>query len=154
MERYQNKRRIVVFADDDEDDRLLVKEAFESTEIPSDLYFAVCGQDLIEYLRHQGKYSDGSIPSPRPDLILLDLNMPNKNGHEALQEIKDDPELSDIPVIILTTSNQREDITRCYDLGANSFICKPNTYGELQRIADSFCFYWMRIASLPQQAIA
>ena len=75
--------------------------------------------------------------------------MPNKDGHEALQEIKSDPKISSIPVIVMTTTNNRDEITRSYALGASSFICKPSSYGELQRIADAFCHYWMRVATLP-----
>ena len=146
------KRQIILFADDDEDDRLLVKEAFASAEVPpSDLYFAENGQDLLDYLRHHGKYAVRNIPSPRPDLILLDLNMPKKDGRESLREIKSDPELCCIPIIILTTSKEAEDITRCYELGASTFICKPKSYSELERIAENLCRYWMRVAALPKQ---
>jgi CheY-like chemotaxis protein len=77
--------------------------------------------------------------------------MPNKDGHEALKGIKSDPKFSSIPVIIMATSNNRDEITRCYDMGASSLICKPSSYDELQRIADAFCHYWMRVATLPQQ---
>ena len=77
--------------------------------------------------------------------------MPKKDGRESLREIKSDPELCCIPIIILTTSKEAEDITGCYELGASTFICKPQTYDELQRIADAFCHYWMRVAALPKQ---
>jgi CheY-like chemotaxis protein len=127
-------KTLILCADDDDDDRLLIKEAFESAEIPSALSFVENGQDLLDYLRHSGKYSGSSIPSPRPDLVLLDLNMPHKDGREVLREIKSDSRLCGIPIIVLTTSNEREDVRRCYALGANRFICKPQTYAELQII--------------------
>ncbi|SPF36962.1 Response regulator rcp1 [Syntrophobacter sp. SbD1] len=134
-----NPQKIILSADDDEDDQLFIKDAFESSAMPSRLYFTEDGQDLLNYLRHQGKYLDGRIPSPRPDLILLDLNMPRKNGYEALQEIKSDPKLSTIPITVLTTSNNRDEITRCYRMGANSFVTKPASYDGFVGIANSFC---------------
>ncbi len=149
MESDRKKLTIILSAEDDDDDRLLIKESFESSKITSELYFTENGQDLLYYLRNQGKYSDGNIPSPRPDLILLDLNMPQLDGREALREIKSDPALCGIPIIVLTTSNEGKDITTCYNLGANSFISKPASYNELVRIADAFCRYWMQVAFLP-----
>lgn len=143
------KRKLLLFAEDDEDDRLLVQSAFESVKAPFELYFAEDGEDLLNFLRHRGKYSDGKITTP--DLILLDLNMPKKDGRQALREIKSEPELSCIPIIILTTSKAREDITSCYTPGANTFICKPQTYVELQMIAADFCHYWTRVAALPEK---
>lgn len=143
-----SKQKIILCADDDADDRLLIKEAFDT--MPTEIYFTEDGIDLLDYLWHQGKYSDGKIPSPKPDLILLDLNMPRKDGREALQEIKADPMLRSIPIVILTTSQDRADVMRCYDLGANSFITKPTAHEDLVKIVDTFCHYWTRISYLPR----
>lgn len=151
MESYGTRKKVklLLSADDDEEDHLLIQAAFESVKAPFELRFVKDGEDLLNYLQHLGKYSDPDMASPTPDLILLDLNMPQKDGWQSLLEIKADPELSCIPVVILTTSYEREDITRCYTLGANTFITKPQSYDELQRIAADFCHYWTRVAALP-----
>ncbi|MEW5857647.1 MAG: response regulator [Cyanobacteriota bacterium] len=135
-------------ADDDEDDRLLAKEALEECRLANDLHFVVDGEDLMDYLYHRGKYSQ-LIKSPRPGLILLDLNMPKKDGREALQEIKSDPKLRLIPVIVLTTSKAEEDIYRTYDVGANSYIAKPVTFESLVSVMKVLGKYWFEIVELP-----
>ncbi|MBX2864886.1 MAG: response regulator, partial [Leptolyngbyaceae cyanobacterium MAG.088] len=124
MSHQRSKPIIILMADDDEDDRLFTQEALAENRIVNDLYFVEDGEDLMDYLYQRGKYSDPGV-APRPTLILLDLNMPRKDGREALQEIKQDPDLRSIPVVILTTSKAEEDILRTYDLGASSFITKP-----------------------------
>ena len=151
MESDLKKLKIILSAEDDDDDRLLIQEGFKSSKIASELFFTENGQDLLDYLRHQGKYSGGNIPSPRPDLILLDLNMPKRDGRDVLREIKSDPALRGIPIVVLTTSNAYRDIINCYNLGANSFISKPESYDDFARMADAFCGYWMRLTTLPQQ---
>jgi len=100
------------------------------------------------YLRRVGKYAD----APRPGLILLDLNMPRKDGREALREIKNDPALRSIPVVILTTSREEEDILRTYDLGANSFISKPVGFDSLVQLASTMTRYWFQLVELPVKA--
>ncbi|MFE1745309.1 response regulator [Coleofasciculus sp. H7-2] len=135
-------------ADDDEDDRLLAKDALEECRLANDLHFVVDGEDLMDYLYHRGKYAQ-LIKSPRPSLILLDLNMPKKDGREALQEIKGNPELRPIPVIVLTTSKAEEDIYRTYDLGANSYIAKPVTFESLVSVMKTLGKYWFEIVELP-----
>ena len=138
----------ILMADDDEDDRLLAKDALEECRLANDLHFVVDGEDLMDYLYHRGKYTQ-LIKSPRPGLILLDLNMPKKDGREALQEIKGDPKLRLIPVIVLTTSKAEEDIYRTYDVGANSYISKPVTFESLVSVMKVLGKYWFEIVELP-----
>ena len=115
---------IILMADDDADDRMMANDAFEENRLGNELRFVEDGEELMDYLLRQGKYVDPES-SPRPGLILLDLNMPRMDGREALKIIKSDPDLHSIPIIVLTTSSSEEDITRTYDLGVNSFITKP-----------------------------
>src|SRR6516162_7014597 len=104
---------VILMADDDADDREMTKEAFAVSRLANDLRFVVDGVDLMDYLKRRGKYADPA-QSPRPGIILLDLNMPKKDGREALAEIREDPQLTGIPVIVLTTSKEEEDIQRSY----------------------------------------
>jgi len=138
----------ILIADDDEDDRLMAKEALEEALLANDLHFVKDGEELMDYLHRRGKYSGGDN-APCPDLILLDLNMPRKDGREALREIKEDTYLRHIPIIVLTTSKAEEDIYRTYDLGVNSFITKPVTFEELVDIMMTIKKYWVSTAQLP-----
>jgi CheY-like chemotaxis protein len=117
----------ILVADDDPEDCLLIKEAVKEGLLLNGLRFVEDGEELMDYLRHEGGYKSPSS-SPRPGIILLDLNMPRKDGREALKEIKSDPDLKGIPVVVLTTSKAEEDILRSYNLGANSYITKPVTF--------------------------
>ncbi len=137
----------ILMADDDEDDRLLAREAFIEGRLRNELCFAEDGEDLMDYLFRRGKYAGTNIP--RPDIILLDLNMPRKDGREALKEIKSDPNLRSIPVIVLTTSKSDEDIVKSYDLGVNSFIKKPVKFDLLVDVIRSIGKYWLEIVELP-----
>ena len=138
----------ILMADDDADDRLLAKDALAESRLANDLHQVVDGQELMDYLHHQGKYVD-PITSPRPGVILLDLNMPKKDGFEALAEIRSDPALRQIPVVILTTSKAEQDIYRGYDLGANSFVTKPVTFEGLVDAMSALGQYWFEIVELP-----
>lgn len=142
------KRMKILIAEDDDDDFLLVKDAFEESRILIDIYRARDGEELMEFLLNQGRFSDPEI-SPRPSLILLDLNMPRKDGREALAEIKAHAELRMIPVVILTTSKAEEDIIRTYDLGVNSFIRKPVDFHDFIKIVQTLGEYWFEIVQLP-----
>ncbi|KOP25323.1 chemotaxis protein CheY [Hapalosiphon sp. MRB220] len=135
-------------ADDDEDDYMLVREALAESRLAIDLRIVRDGEELMDYLYRCGRYTDPNI-SPYPGLILLDLNMPKKDGREALREIKNDPELRSIPVVILTTSKAEEDIYRTYNLGANSFIIKPVTFAALVEVMKAIGKYWFEIVELP-----
>jgi two-component system, response regulator len=138
----------ILIADDDPDDRLLVKDAFRENLLHNPLFFVEDGEELMDYLRRRGKYAERQS-SPSPGLILLDLNMPKKDGREALQEIKSDPCLRRIPVIVLTTSKAEEDILRSYDLGVNCFITKPVTFAGLVEVTKTLGKYWLEIVELP-----
>jgi CheY-like chemotaxis protein len=139
----------ILVADDDADDRLMINDALRENRLANDLRFVEDGEDLMDYLHHRGKYKDVAT-SPRPGLILLDLNMPRKDGREALKEIKQDSELRGIPVVVLTTSKAEEDIYRTYNLGVNSFVTKPVTFESLVRITGELGRYWFEIVELPQ----
>jgi CheY-like chemotaxis protein len=146
------KSLTVLVADDDDDDRGYIRKAWEKSRAANDLRFVEDGEELTEYLNHSGRYSDPAS-APRPAVILLDLNMPKKDGREVLREIKADPELRRIPVIVLTTSKADEDICRSYDLGANSFITKPVTFGALVDVLQVLGKYWIEIVDLPPESI-
>jgi CheY-like chemotaxis protein len=139
---------VILMADDDEDDRLMAKEAFAEVKLLNDFHTVEDGEELMDYLRRKGNYADPKF-SPRPGLILLDLNMPKKDGREALKEIKSDPSLRHIPIVVLTTSKAEEDILRSYDLGVNSFIIKPVTFDQLIDIMKTLTKYWFEIVELP-----
>ncbi|MFC0185724.1 Response regulator receiver domain-containing protein [Pseudarcicella hirudinis] len=139
----------ILVADDDPDDRQMTKEALEENFLLNELHFVEDGQQLMDYLRKQGRFADASINAPRPGLILLDLNMPKKDGRECLKEIKSDPDLRSIPIIILTTSKAEEDIIKTYDLGVNCFVTKPVTFTELISVTRSIGQYWFEIVKLP-----
>ncbi len=146
----QNGRGIVILcAEDDDDDRLLIREAWEEGRLANELRFVNDGEELMEYLQRRGAWSDPAS-APRPGLILLDLNMPRKDGREALQEIREDPELRRIPVVVLTTSKAEEDILRSYDLGVNSFITKPVTFDSMVETLQTVGRYWFEIVEIPQ----
>jgi CheY-like chemotaxis protein len=142
----------ILMADDDADDRRLTRDALEESRLANDLRFVENGEELLDYLRHQGKFK--SVEEyPRPGLILLDLNMPRKDGRTALKEMKADPDLRQIPVTVLTTSKADEDIFRSYDLGVNSYIVKPVTFEALVDILQTLEKYWFEIVELPPDAL-
>ena len=138
----------IVIAEDDPDDQLLTCEALEESRIANTTHFVDDGQELLDFLRWQGDYAASS--PPRPDLILLDLNMPRMDGREALVAIKADPNLRSIPVVILTTSKAEEEVVRAYDLGANSFIVKPVSFDGLVQAVRVLTEYWFSIVRLPK----
>jgi CheY-like chemotaxis protein len=136
-------------ADDDEEDCELTRDALQDGRLANEMKFVHDGQELIDYLRREGSYADPSVHAPRPGIILLDLNMPKKDGREALAEIKADPALRQIPIIVLTTSKDEEDVLRTYDLGVNSFITKPVTFAGLVEVMRTWTRYWLEIVELP-----
>jgi CheY-like chemotaxis protein len=140
---------VILMADDDADDRLLTKRALEASRVINELRFVQDGEELMDYLLRRSQYADAES-APWPGLILLDLNMPRKDGREALQEIKGHPELRRIPVVIMTTSKAEEDIFRSYDLGANSFITKPVTFERLVELMKTLGAYWIEFVELPK----
>jgi len=142
----------ILLVDDDEEDREMTLEALRASRLANDVRIAEDGEELMDYLGRRGRYADPS-DAPVPELILLDLNMPRKDGREALQEIKSDPSLRQIPVIVLTTSKTEEDIVRSYDLGVNSFITKPVTFAGLIEAMRVMAHYWFEIVELPAQPL-
>ena len=139
---------LILMADDDEDDRMMTEKAMKKNRLTNEIKFTVDGEDLMDYLLHRKSYSDENAPVP--DLILLDLNMPKKDGIEALREIKSNKKLKSIPVIILTTSSAEEDIIKSYDLGVNSFITKPVTFEGLVKVVKEIDNYWFELVKLPE----
>lgn len=151
---YANEKPLaILMADDDEDDCLLAKKALEQSNMGSHLNFVTDGEALMDYLHHRGKYTDSGI-SPRPDIILLDLNMPKMNGMEALKEIKASLEFCHIPVIMLTTSRADHDVSQSYSLGANSFITKPVSFKGLVDMMNIIKTYWFEVVELPNECAA
>lgn len=147
----QNDRSArILLADDDPDDRMLTKEALTESRLNNPLDMVEDGEELMNYLRRRGKYRHLK-EKPLPALILLDLNMPRKDGHEALREIKSDPVLCHIPVVVLTTSHHREEILRSYNLGVNSFVTKPVSFNSFVELMENLGKYWFEVVSLPTQ---
>jgi len=132
---------------------MLAADALAASRVVNDLRFVEDGDDLLDYLYNRGRFSNAA-EAPRPGLILLDLNMPRKDGREALREIKADPELRRIPIVVLTTSKAEEDIYRTYDLGANSFITKPVSFEGLVAVMRDIGRYWIEIVELPPTHVA
>lgn len=148
----QDKHKIpitILICDDDEDDRMLTQQALEDAHISNALRFVEDGEELMDYLYQRGRFSGETGSAPRPGLILLDLNMPKMDGREALQRIKRDITLHDIPVVVLTTSGLDEDVIRSYRLGVNSFITKPVTFSGLVEAMNVLGRYWLEIVELP-----
>ena len=139
-----------MMAEDDADDRLLVKDALAECEWNADLRFVENGEEMMDYLHHRGKYEEAAS-SPRPNLILLDLNMPRKDGREVLREVKTCNELRCIPVVVLTTSKADTDIEGMYELGANSFISKPMEFDRLVTLMRLLAQYWFKTVELPNE---
>jgi two-component system response regulator len=138
----------IILADDDEDDRLLAQDAMEAAGATYECHTVCDGQELLDYLRCAGKYKDKPVNS-LPSVILLDLNMPILDGRETLRRLKDDAQLSNIPVVILSTSTAEEDITEGYGLGAASYMVKPNDFSTLVDMMKCFNKYWFDYASIP-----
>lgn len=137
----------IVIADDDADDRMLIEDAFTESRLANPRTYVEDGEELLQYLRGEGRFAGG--PATLPGLILLDLNMPRMDGRTVLKHLKADPALRRIPVIVLTTSKAEEDILRTYDLGVNSFITKPVSFDGLVDVVRTLNHYWIEIVQLP-----
>lgn len=145
----EKKGIVILMADDDDDDFLLAQKALKESKLLNQLVRVKDGEELMEYLRREGKYANDES-CVRPGVILLDLNMPRKDGREALREIKTDENLSMIPVVVFTTSKAEEDIYKSYKLGVNSFITKPVTFENLTQVMQTLGRYWFEIVELPK----
>lgn len=139
---------VILMADDDDDDYVLTEKALKESKLLNTLIRVRDGEELLDYLLKRGNYVDTA--TVRPGVILLDLNMPRKDGREALREIKSNDSLKDIPVVVFTTSKAEEDIYKSYQLGVNSFITKPVTFENLIAVMKALGKYWFEIVELPQ----
>lgn len=139
---------VILMADDDDDDYMLTQKALKESKLLNQLIRVKDGEELLDYLKGEGPYENEEVV--RPGVILLDLNMPRKDGREALREIKSDERFRDIPVVVFTTSKAEEDIYRSYQLGVNSFITKPVTFENLISVMQALGKYWFEIVELPQ----
>ena len=137
----------ILIADDDTDDRLFMDRALRQSGYTQTIQFVEDGEDLMHYLRRQGHYTEQN--APWPDLLILDLNMPRKNGFQALTEIKDDPKLRRLPVIVMSTSSADEDVIKTYNLGVNSFVTKPFNFNRLVEMVGALKTYWLDTVKLP-----
>jgi CheY-like chemotaxis protein len=138
----------ILMADDDADDRDFTRTAMQESRLVNELRFVEDGEDLLDYLYRRGRYINPK-DAPRPGLILLDLNMPRKDGREALREIKSNPSLKSIPIVVLTTSKAEEDVLRSYNMGANCFITKPVTFEGLVEVVKVLDKHWLQLVELP-----
>ena len=141
--------KLILMAEDDTDDWLLVKDALAECQLTDQLRFVADGEELMDYLLNRHQYAS-SEAAPRPGLILLDLNMPRKDGREALREIRAHPELRRIPVVAFTTSKADTDVNKIYELGANSYICKPVAFEALVNVMKTLVRYWFGVVELPE----
>ncbi|AQL41382.1 two-component system response regulator [Halorientalis sp. IM1011] len=137
----------VLLAEDNPGDVKLTQKAFEQGNVMNNLHVVNDGIEAMQYLRQENEYAD----SPRPDLILLDLNMPRKDGKEVLKDIKDDPELKRIPVVILTSSEAEEDIVSSYDLHANAYLTKPVDFDGFLEVVNTIEDFWLTVVKVPPE---
>ncbi len=145
---YRNSKLIeILMVEDNPADARLTKEAFKDAKVLNNMHVVADGEEAMLFLKKAGKYNE----SPRPDLILLDLNLPKKDGREVLAEIKDDPELKRIPVVILTTSEDEKDIYRAYDLHANAYVKKPVDLDQFMKIVEAVEDFWLSVVRLPSK---
>ena len=135
----------ILLVEDNAGDVGLIEEVFEEAKINNNIHVAEDGEEAMLYLQGEGKF----LGSPRPDIILLDLNLPKKDGREVLREIKEDSNLKNIPVVVLTTSNAEKDILGAYGLHANAYITKPLDFNQFIRVVESIVNFWLEIVRLP-----
>ena len=138
----------ILIAEDDDDDYMLTLQALQESRVVNSVQRVCDGIELLDCLNRRGQFASAD-PPPAPSLILLDLNMPRKDGREVLSDIKADPRLRRLPVVVLTTSRAQEDVVRSYDLGVNSFICKPVSFRGLVDALKVLGRYWFEIVELP-----
>lgn len=138
----------ILIADDDADDRMFLEQALRSIGYSQDIRFVEDGEQLMDYLKQNGDYSADN--APWPNLIILDLNMPRKNGFQALEELKADARLRRLPVVVMTTSSADEDVLRTYNLGVNSYITKPFNFNRLIEMMGALKTYWIDTVKLPE----
>lgn len=140
----------LLIAEDDEDDQVLIMKALRASPLRDHIKIVMDGEELLEYLQRRGRYED-PVDAPFPGLILMDLNMPRKDGREALRQIKSDAQLNRIPVVVLTTSSATDDIRKAYELGANAFVTKPATFAALQKMLATIGEFWFDMVRRPTE---
>lgn len=145
MERTHSKMIEILMVEDNPADVRLTQEAFKDAKMLNHMNVVEDGEAAMEFLRREGRYAD----APRPDLVLLDLNLPKKDGREVLEEIKDDPELRRIPVVVLTTSGDEKDILRAYDHHVNAYVTKPVDLDNFMKIVELVEDFWLTVVKLP-----
>jgi len=143
---------VILLVEDDEDDIRLTERAFKKGRLLNRLCVVRDGEEAMEFLEHRGRYADAE-QAPEPGIILLDLNMPRMGGREVLRKIKESPCLRHIPVVVLTTSDQKNDVQECYENGANSFITKPVEFNNFLEAVVTLSKYWLDIAKLPEHCV-
>jgi CheY-like chemotaxis protein len=139
---------VILLAEDDPGDQELTRRALDDGKLHNDLHIVEDGEEALDYLLRRGRYID-PLSSPRPDLILLDLNMPKVNGKQVLEEMQKHAVLRRLTVVVLTTSAQQEDVLRTYDLGVSSYITKPVEMDQFARVIQALEEYWFQIVMLP-----
>ena len=149
MENIRNNPTILI-AEDDKDDRILLKEAFAENSLSTPLFFVRDGEEVMDFLYRRGPYETNS---EIPDLILLDLNLPKKDGREVLKELKADPVLKKIPVIVFSTSNSTHDISNCYELGASCYMTKPQTFKDLIDAIQKIAIFWFNLVEFAPKTL-
>jgi CheY-like chemotaxis protein len=137
----------ILLVEDNVGDVGLIEEVFEEAKIRNNIHVAENGEEALRYLRGKGKFSG----SPRPDIIILDLNLPKKDGREVLREIKEDSNLKNIPIIVLTTSTAEKDILRAYELHANAYVTKPLDFDQFMNVIGSIVNFWLGVVQLPSK---
>ena len=151
MGQINGRPAIILLAEDDPGDQELTRRALEEGPVRNELHIVADGEETLDYLFRRGKYCDPAT-APRPDLLLLDLNMPKVDGRQVLQQVRRQPALRRLAVVVLTTSQREEDVLRTYDLGANSYITKPVDMEQFIRVIQILEEYWFRIVALPRDA--
>lgn len=137
----------ILLAEDNPGDVKLTRKAFENGNVLNNLHVVEDGVEAMKFLRQEGEYTD----EPRPDLVLLDLNMPRKDGKEVLEDVKSDPELRRIPVVVLTSSSAEEDVVKSYDLHANAYLTKPVDFGGFIDVVERIEDFWLTVVKTPSE---
>ena len=140
---------ILIIAEDSEIDRLIIQQALAEAGVEAVLHFVGDGEEMLDYLRRRGAYAPGGRPAPWPAIVLLDINMPKLNGHEAMRLLRADAALRDLPVVALSTSDSPKQIAQAYAVGVNSFLTKPGRFSDFVELMRLFGGYWLKGARLP-----
>ncbi len=141
---------VILLVEDDPGDQEITRRSLAKAKLKNDLFIVEDGEQALDYLFRRGAYTDPAV-SPRPDLVLLDLNLPKIDGRQVLEEIRKTPELKRLVVVIMTTSQQEADIVRSYELGVNSYVTKPMDFDQFSKVIQDIGHYWFQVVVLPQE---